>query len=202
MRPQSYWGGCTPSPRKLSPASASSASPVVEGHRDQQRFRDVRENVPAQSAAGARRRACAPQRGIRSLRPTTRASGSGARSTARLRPRCRSPRRSRRRRSSPRRRSRASSAGNATVRLMNPVNEPAEAAADERGHRSERDADRAPSTCCEDGEQSPTAALRRARDGRCRDRARRCRTSARCSLPATRSGCRSAMPRPTRGSAR
>ena len=29
MRPQSYCGGCTPSPRKLSPASASSASPAA-----------------------------------------------------------------------------------------------------------------------------------------------------------------------------
>ena len=48
MRPQSYCGGCTPSPRKLSPASASSASPAAIVDRDQKRLRDVREYVPPQ----------------------------------------------------------------------------------------------------------------------------------------------------------
>ena len=99
-------GGCTPSPRKLSPASASSASPTARVHRQQERLGDVRQHVPSRAAARARRRARVPPRRSRSRSRTTRGSASAARSTGRPRTRSRTPLRVRRCRRSPRRRSR------------------------------------------------------------------------------------------------
>ena len=120
MRPQSYCGGCTPSPRKLSPASASNASPAAISHRDQKRLRDIREDVPPHQPERARRRACARQqvvgachRGCERLAEPREVRCDGHRDADHRSLRTDADHR--------RDEDRNEQRGNATVRLMNPV---------------------------------------------------------------------------------
>ena len=203
MRPQSYCGGCTPSPRKLSPASASSASPaaiVVVIRSGSAMFgrmcrRSSRTPPDAEHAA--------PRRRTRSRRPRTTsvwlsrakygATATPIPTTAPARADADRP---------PRRRSRRAGPGTRRTRLMNPLTSRPIAAADERGQRAERDADQRAEPGGQDGERDrqprrdehAVEDVAAERVGAERVRAARALRRA--------PGCRAATPRPTRAAAR